>query len=271
MKIDAAVMTYNSEKYLDSSLSSLKRAIPLNRLIVVDHYSTDGTIKIAKSHGAEIHQEAVGLGYARQIAIGLVETPVFFFHDSDVEYYSPYNWADGCIRELLREKNLASIVAKVSYTNYPSPRAKYVRYWHEKAEFTQLQGFTTGSTFIKKECLEGLRIPEELDAREDRFIELFIQKKNLGIKYLPVQGMHYFDHAEKKGAWAGANERLLSRFSLNRLFHILARRVFTAPLKAIPPMFAYRDPEIFFWNTKHWWSYLQGYLKPLKYRKLVRG
>lgn len=65
MKIDVAVCTYQSEKYLDECLTSIEKAIPLNRLIIIDHHSTDKTIEIARRHNAEIHFENVGLGYAR--------------------------------------------------------------------------------------------------------------------------------------------------------------------------------------------------------------
>jgi len=48
MKIDVAVCTYQSERYLDECLTSVEKSVPINKLIVVDHYSTDKTIEIAK-------------------------------------------------------------------------------------------------------------------------------------------------------------------------------------------------------------------------------
>jgi len=116
--------------------------------------------------------------------------------------------------------------------------------------------------------LKGLRIPHILDAREDRWIELFILKKGFTIDYKKCKGIHYFDHQSDKGAWGGANERILTGVKI--LPYLLLRRILFASLKAIPPMFAYKNPQILFWNTKHWFGYLRGFLNPYKYRKLVR-
>jgi glycosyltransferase involved in cell wall biosynthesis len=266
--IDVAVMTYNSERYLEESLSTLFKAVPVGRLIVVDHYSSDKTVEIAEKYGAEVYYENVGLGYARQLALKHIETPVFYFHDSDVVYYSPYNWAEKILQRFSEEPKIGSVVAKVSYVNYPSPRAKYVRFWWSHVPAMEKQGYTTGSTFIRKEAVEDIIIPSMLDAREDRFIELYILKKKLKIDYVKVEGIHYFDYTGEKGYWAGANERLLA--GLGVLPRLLARRILTAPIKAIPPMLAYGDPEILRWNTLHWLSFLKGFLNPAKYRKMKR-
>lgn len=267
MKIDVAVMTYNSAKYLEESLVSLEKAIPINRLIVVDHHSKDGTVEIAERHNAQIYQEDVGLGYARQLAISKIETPIFYFHDSDVIYYSPFGWVKEAINKLLENEQLASVVAKVSHADYPSPRAKYIRFWWKHVPTLQTRGFACGSAFIKLDSVKDVKIPKWLDAREDGFLELHILHKKLKVHYIKVNGVHLFVYSEK-GSWAGANERLLT--GLTTLPFTLVRRILTAPFKAIPPMFVYKDPSILFWNTKHWWNYLRGFLMPHKYRKLKR-
>ena len=268
LKVDVAVMTYNSEKYLKESLSSLLKAVPVNRLIVIDHYSSDRTVKIAREYGAEVHYENIGLGYARQLALKYIETPIFYFHDSDVVYHPPYNWAEKAIQRFQKDPCLASIVAKVSYTNYPTTRAKYVRFWWSHVPALETRGFTTGSTFIRKQAVEDIKIPPLLDAREDRFIELHILKKKLKIDYIRVEGIHHFDYTAEKGYWAGANERLL--VGSKALPYLLVRRILTAPVKAIPPMLAYKDPNILIWNTTHWLHFLKGFLNPIKYRKMRR-
>ena len=236
----------------------------------MDHYSKDKTLEIAKKYDAEIYFENVGLAYARQLAIEKIETPIFMFVDSDIVFYSPYNWFDPVIRRLNRNPNVGAIVMRVSEIEYDTARQQYQNFWHEKAPFTMRIGFTTGSTFIKKSAIKGLKLPSILDAREDRFIELYIEKtKRLRIEYFRSRGIHYFDHAREKGSWAGANERLLT--GLTYFPYVFFRRIITSPLKGIPPMIHYRNPHILIWNTKHWLGYLKGFLKPLKYRKLKRS
>nr|MDO8135272.1 glycosyltransferase family A protein [Candidatus Njordarchaeum guaymaensis] len=87
MKVDVIVCTYKSEKYLEQCLTSIEQFIPLNELIVVDHYSPDRTVEIAKKHNAAVYYEKYSLGNARQVGINHSETPIFIFVDSDVVFY----------------------------------------------------------------------------------------------------------------------------------------------------------------------------------------
>ena len=48
MQIDVVVLTKNSERTLEKCLNSIYKNIPVNRLIVIDGYSTDRTMKIVK-------------------------------------------------------------------------------------------------------------------------------------------------------------------------------------------------------------------------------
>ena len=87
--IDVAVLTLNSERLLKECLNSVYDNIPVNNLIVIDGFSTDGTRDIVKQfekkHGNVLFiQERGTRGSARQTAIGLAKTDWFMFVDSDV-------------------------------------------------------------------------------------------------------------------------------------------------------------------------------------------
>jgi glycosyltransferase involved in cell wall biosynthesis len=269
MKIDVAVMTKNSEKYLDDVLSAIGKAVAINRLLIVDGNSEDKTLEIARRHNALIFQENKGLGYARQLAINQIETPIFMFLDSDLLFLPPYNWYNAVIEKLLDNSNLAAVVMLVPSGDFDSPRFQYVKFWQKRLAFTRKLHFTTGSTFIKTDALKGLQIPEILDAREDRYIELFIKnEKKMEVVYRRCEGIRYCPFQKDKASWAGANERLLT--GIQRFPYLLFRNILAAPLKAIPPMFYYKNPQILFWSTREWFNYLNGFLKPMKYRKLNR-
>jgi glycosyltransferase involved in cell wall biosynthesis len=268
--IDVAVMTYNSEKYLEQALDSLFKAVKVRRLIVMDHYSRDKTLEIAKKFNAEVYMENISLGARRQLAIKKVETPIFMFFDSDIVFLEPFNWFENVMTKLESDRTLAAIVMTVSMSGRTPKLAhlQYAEYWNEKQPWTMRWGFTTGSTFIKKEALSGLSIPSGLDAREDRYMELHIvNEKKMKFDNYTCNGVHYFDYPNK-GPWGGANERILT--GLRNLPYNFVRRIITAPLKAIPPMIHYRNPQILFWNTRYWMGYLKGYLQPSKYRKSKR-
>jgi len=102
---DVAVCTYNSSLTLDECLMRITKSIPLRRLVVVDKFSKDGTVEIARKYGATIVQSGGNLGEARVLAISMVETPLFFFVDSDV--YISKEWVEAILAfkdRLEREK-----------------------------------------------------------------------------------------------------------------------------------------------------------------------
>ena len=272
MKIDVAVCTYQSEKYLDECLTSVEKSVPINKLIVVDHYSTDRTIEIAKKHNAEIYFENVGLGYARQIAINHVETPVFMFLDSDVVFYS-YDWFEKAISLIGKRKNGEKIGAVVVFTPviHNPQRQKYADFWWKVFPWKKTIGFLPQSTLYLKNAIEGIKIPSILGSYEQVYIEHYMRKR--GYTYIPIEvkGRHFYDFPDKKAAWMGAGHRLFFGTRLSHLVNILIRRVLTAPLKAVPPAFVMKDPYIVPWNTRYWLEYLKGWLKPEEHTKMKRS
>ena len=88
-KVDVVMLTKNSEHLLSKCLESIYRNVPVNRLVVVDAFSTDRTTAIldefSKQHGnVKIITDKSSRGEARQRGIQEVETEWFMFVDSDV-------------------------------------------------------------------------------------------------------------------------------------------------------------------------------------------
>ncbi|MEJ5327575.1 MAG: glycosyltransferase family A protein, partial [Candidatus Bathyarchaeia archaeon] len=89
MPIDVIVITKNSERMLRECLCSVYSNVPVNRLIIVDGYSTDKTLNIVeefqRKHGnVLLLQDKGNRATARQKGISHVETEWFMFVDSDV-------------------------------------------------------------------------------------------------------------------------------------------------------------------------------------------
>lgn len=114
--IDVVIMTYNSAKYLNECLESIKNFIPYDQIIVIDHYSTDGTLYIAKKHRAKIILENVYLGYARQPSIENVSTEYFVFVDSDV-VIKGNKWLEKACDYLYAFNDSAAVVLDVPSSN----------------------------------------------------------------------------------------------------------------------------------------------------------
>jgi glycosyltransferase involved in cell wall biosynthesis len=86
--IDVIMCTYNSRRrgLLSFVLESIKNYVPVNRLIVIDKHSNDGTVELVKQYfqnNSFIVRTNVNIAYARYIGIKLVETEWFAFIDDD--------------------------------------------------------------------------------------------------------------------------------------------------------------------------------------------
>ncbi|MDI6905191.1 MAG: glycosyltransferase family A protein [Candidatus Bathyarchaeia archaeon] len=87
-RIDVVVLTKDSEHLLERCLNSIYQNIPVNKLIIVDGYSKDNTLKILQEFNKKYKNIKVFLdngnrATARQKGIREVETEWFAFVDSD--------------------------------------------------------------------------------------------------------------------------------------------------------------------------------------------
>lgn len=268
IKVDVAVCTYNSQRYLDECLRSITKFVPLNRLIVVDHFSTDRTVEIAKKYGAEVIFENVGLGYARQLAIERSDAPYILFVDSDVVFYDGL-WFKECVKLFKNERLKIGAIGVDTPVKLPDWRKKYVEFWWKNIPSTKKKYFHN-VYFLRREAIHGIRIPAHLGAFEHVYIKSHIERDGWNTYVVHGNGIHHYDFPDWKGAWLGAGERIFGFTKIKHLPNAVVRKVLAAPLKAIPPAVAYNDPTIILQNTKYWFRYLKGWLKPNKYITLKR-
>ena len=86
MKIDVVMPTYNSNKWhFKYVLKRLRNEFNVNKFIVIDKFSNDGSDRIIREYFPEavIVRTRANLAYARYIGIKLVETEWFLFNDDD--------------------------------------------------------------------------------------------------------------------------------------------------------------------------------------------
>lgn len=176
MKVDVVVLTKNSEETLEKCLESVYANVPVNRLIVVDGFSTDRTLEIVDSfneeHGnAVVFRERGTRGKARQTAIEAVKTEWFMFVDSDVIL------CDGWFRKAKRF--LADDVGAVwgielwSVIRNPLVLKLFKRVTMKIFE-------TRGGThdlLVRHEAVKDIKIPSDLHVFEDAYIKTWIGKK----------------------------------------------------------------------------------------------
>jgi len=93
MFVDVVMCTFNSNKpYFRNVLYAIKQNLNINKFIVVDKFSNDGTIDVVQEifPDALIIQSDKPLSIARKIGIQHVETDIFMFIDSDIEITRDY-------------------------------------------------------------------------------------------------------------------------------------------------------------------------------------
>ncbi|MGL4183888.1 MAG: glycosyltransferase family 2 protein [Metamycoplasmataceae bacterium] len=87
-KVSILIPCYNSEKTIKKCLDSISEQTYQNfKIIIVNDGSTDNTEKIISNYNDERivlkNQENLGLSVTRNVLLDLVDTPYFFFVDSD--------------------------------------------------------------------------------------------------------------------------------------------------------------------------------------------
>lgn len=200
--VDAIMLTKNSVKpCLKECLDSIYRNVPVNNLIVVDGGSGDGTIELVKRYPrVKILMDLKGnRATSRQMGIEAVETEWFAFFDSDVilcdrwfEYTKPY---------LVDPKVGAVWGAAVQRSS--SDHARYTAmgrlYGKDELWIAVKAGRKRGlthDTIVRKEAVEGIKIPSDLHVLEDHYIRIYVESR--GYKWLSVPRPYCYHYAHSR-------------------------------------------------------------------------
>jgi glycosyltransferase involved in cell wall biosynthesis len=183
---------------LEECLDSIYNNIPVNRLLVVDGGSTDGTLELVQKYPrVEIIDDSRGnRATARQKGIGAVETQWHIHVDSDVvlckDWFKkavPYMKSNvGAIWGVTIPKNKHVFnIAKSMAMLY----RKDVRDWIMQQQ--HLKRYLTHDTLIRTEAVKDIKIPTDLHIWEDHYIGNHIVSK--GYKWIKTKEpycIHYF-------------------------------------------------------------------------------
>ena len=189
--IDVAILTLNSERKLRQCLNSVYAYVPVKRLLVVDGFSSDGTLAIfgefqAKYGNVVIAQEKGTRGSARQTAIEMVQTEWFLFVDSDVVLCKDwFTQAEKLVRDdvgavwgieiwsVLRNSKILPIFERMTLKIFKKRGG-------------------THDLLVRHKSVDGIKIPFKLHTYEDGYIKNWIEHN--GYKVLGVYEpycMHY--------------------------------------------------------------------------------
>jgi len=168
-KIDVIMITKNSlNPCLKESLDSIFKNIPVNRLIVVDSFSSDGTVDLIKKYEkVKIIRKDCKRGRARQAGIKEVKTKWFAFVDSDVVLAE--NWFNKIKKYITPEVGAIEGNVKI---------------WGRIQKIRPMGRAYTNCTLVRTSLVKDIKIPEEMSVFEDQLIRKHIEKK--GFKWLKV-------------------------------------------------------------------------------------
>jgi glycosyltransferase involved in cell wall biosynthesis len=176
MDVDIVIITRNSDRVLRECLKSVYANVPVNRLIVVDGYSTDKTLQIVsefqEKHGNVLLLQDKGTrATARQKGIENVKTEWFLFVDSDAVLCN--DWFKKA------EKHLGPGVGAVwgieVWSTIRNPVILKLFLMVTRKIFDLRGG--THDTLIRTDFVKDIKIPKILHVFEDAYIKDWITQK----------------------------------------------------------------------------------------------
>ena len=176
MHVDVVIITKNSEHMLNECLRSVYKNVPVNRLIIVDGYSTDKTLEIVrefqKKHGnVLVTQDKGNRATARQKGINQEKTEWFMFVDSDAVLCE--DWFKKA--EKYVGKNVGAIWGIEVWSTIQNPAILKIFLWITRKIFDLRGG--THDTLIRTGLVKDIEIPKVLHVFEDAYIKDWITQK----------------------------------------------------------------------------------------------
>jgi glycosyltransferase involved in cell wall biosynthesis len=193
------MITKNSDFILERCINSIYTTLPVEKLIIVDGFSTDKTLDIInglnkKYKTIKIFTHNGSRAQAREVGINQVSTEWFMFVDSDIILSK--NWYKTARKQI---KSDTGALWGVNIDVVPGITDKW---------FIRLQSFVadycfrirggTHDTLIRSDTVKDIKIPNYLNAYEDSFIINWIKKK--GYQTIIGKGI-YCLHYKPSGNW----------------------------------------------------------------------
>jgi glycosyltransferase involved in cell wall biosynthesis/uncharacterized C2H2 Zn-finger protein len=236
IKIDVVLLTKDSLKpCLKECLDSIYSNTPVNRLIVVDGGSKDGTLELVKGYlNAVIIDDTGGTrATARQKGIEAVETEWHLHVDSDVILCR--NWFRRA-GKFIAGNNVGAIWGVAIPTelhtyNRTKAMSKFYKMPVSDLLVKQIRSerYMTHDTLFRTDLLKDIKIPSELHIWEDDYIGKWVIKK--GYKFLKVKDPYCFHNLHLRRTYEDniVNGYLMHKYGVWSFRAVLLRFLLAIP------------------------------------------
>jgi glycosyltransferase involved in cell wall biosynthesis len=234
LKVDVILLTKNSLKpCLPDCVKSIYENVPVNRLIVVDGGSTDGTLDfLEKMPNVEIIDDSKGnRATARQKGIEAVETEWHLHVDSDVILCEGwFTKASKYINDDVGAIWGVAIPIEPHTFNIVYAMSKFYRMPIRDMLVKQMRSerCMTHDTLFRTEPLKDVKIPRDLHIWEDDYIGRWMIRK--GYRFLKVKNPYCLHYVSEKGLDSAIlNGYLLHKYRIWSFRRVLMRFILTIP------------------------------------------
>ena len=219
MSFDVIMLTKNSISTIEESISSVYREVPVNRLIIVDGGSTDGTLELVKGFPrVEIIHDIGTRATARQKGIMAVKTEWHIHVDSDVTLAK--GWYDR-ISPYLKDDKIGAVwgvtlpVGKL-YNDILRSLARLRRTTVLQIQLSQSR-YLLHDTIIRTSAVSDIKIPPDYHVQEDQFIGNHIVSK--GYAWMKSKEASCFHKLSGRSESGFRKEAILSGYMYHK-YHI---------------------------------------------------
>ena len=232
---DVIIRTKNSERGIGKCLKSIRTFIPNANIIVIDGKSTDNTVKIAEIFGAKIVYEDKGLAFATGLASKKSIKEFLLFIDSDVELIKE-KFPDIALN-LFMDQRTGAVVGKSFH-------------------FPFNYGLPLGLTMIRRRTLSSIDFPEKINGRETYYIQQYLRKQKLKVRYVDDCMIHTSYSREYRywPEWQGAYVRITAESMIREYLYSL--------LVVFLMLSNSRNVKNFLYIPIYWIRLTKGFIKP---------
>ncbi len=241
--VDVLIRTFNSADTIEDCLQSVVRFIPVRKIIVADHNSTDGTREIANRFGAEVYPEETGLGFATKLLISKAGTGYILFVDGDITVTSAnfFERAAGMFND---------------------PRTGAVVGCAVGHDF--LYGIPLGLTMLPLDLARKIVMPDVIQGRETFYFEEVLAGASLRVRYIRDAMIHRSTYRKYRywPEWQGAQIRMTP----SRHFSQLLRAIFVVYMMHLNS----KSTKNFLYSPIYYVKIVSGFLNPKKWGDVDR-